>query len=189
MIVYHGSNSNFKHLRIAKNLVQYHSTMENEGMGIYFSTDKSVAASYGKYIYTLEIADDSICDFTKEDTCQRYVDQLVKDVYNKFSVDITDYIQSLLDSTKERLYLGGLTISELGREIHMCLDSTEQWYVDGISDCKREKIYHYLDCYDKKHLKAYLFNYHIKGIGVLKTVDDDVVKIVDKQKTYETEAA
>ena len=48
MIVYHGSNSNFKSLRISKSLVKHNSTLLNEGLGIYFSTDKEVARSYGK---------------------------------------------------------------------------------------------------------------------------------------------
>lgn len=60
MIVYHGSNSNFKKLRIAKSLVKHQSTLENEGLGIYFTTDKEIARSYGKWIYSLEIPDDMI---------------------------------------------------------------------------------------------------------------------------------
>lgn len=187
MIVYHGSNSNFRHLRIAKSLVQHQSTMENEGMGIYFSTDISVAASYGRYIYTLEINDDCICDFTKKDKCQLYIDQIVKDVYNEFSVDITDYIGSMLDTIVERLYLGGISFDGLGREIQLCLDSTDQWYMNRLSDRKREQIFQYLGRYGKKHLRAYLFNYNIKGIGVLKTVSDDVVKIVSKQESCTAE--
>ena len=57
MVVYHGSNSNFKKLRISKDLVKRESTKTNEGMGIYFTTDKEIARSYGKYIYTIEIND------------------------------------------------------------------------------------------------------------------------------------
>lgn len=36
MLVYHGSNSNFRTLRISKSLVKHDSTLENEGLGIYF---------------------------------------------------------------------------------------------------------------------------------------------------------
>lgn len=185
MVVYHGSNSNFQHLKIAKNLVRNQSTITNEGMGIYFSTFKDVAASYGKYIYTLEITDDCICDFHSKNTCQVYIDQIVKDVYNNFSVDFWDYIPSLLNDTIARMQHGDMSISGLGRELYLCLDSTELWYTDGrVSDSKREKIYRYLRNYGKSHLRAYLFPYHIKGVGVLKTVDDDVVRIIDKQRIH-----
>lgn len=39
MIAYHGSDSNFKTFRLSKSLVKHNSTLENEGLGIYFSTD------------------------------------------------------------------------------------------------------------------------------------------------------
>ena len=45
MIVYHGSDSNFRKLRIAKELVKNSSTMLNEGMGIYFFTNKEQTQS------------------------------------------------------------------------------------------------------------------------------------------------
>ena len=44
MRVYHGSSHNFKKLRIDKHLVNYESTLLNEGLGIYFSTDFEIAA-------------------------------------------------------------------------------------------------------------------------------------------------
>lgn len=65
MIAYHGSNRNFKKLRISKQLVQRTSTELNEGIGIYFSTNKRVAESYGNYVYILEINDKYFKDFRK----------------------------------------------------------------------------------------------------------------------------
>ena len=71
MIVYHGSNSNFTKLRIAKSLVKNSSTLENEGPGIYFSTDKSVAKHYGKYVYTLDINDKYFLDSRNAVICKK----------------------------------------------------------------------------------------------------------------------
>lgn len=76
MIVYHGSNSNFRTLRISKNLVNHKSTITNEGLGIYFSTNLDVAKSYGKYIYTLEINDKVLIDFRSRGNCRRYLAKL-----------------------------------------------------------------------------------------------------------------
>ena len=180
MIVYHGSDSNFKHLRIAKELVRSQATLNNEGMGIYFSTDKSVAASYGKYLYTLDIEDDRICDFTKISVCQSYVDGIIKDVYNQFGVDLTEYIGKDLNFTIDCMYCGARVIYDIGRELVLMLDSCDTWYFE-VSEKKQDQIFRFLNSYGKKHLKAYLFNYNIKGIGVLKTTDDDVVKIVNKE--------
>lgn len=66
MVVYHGSNRRFKSLRISKSLVNGRGSLENEGLGIYFSTDRDVACSYGKYVYRLYVNDKVLKDFRKE---------------------------------------------------------------------------------------------------------------------------
>lgn len=180
MIVYHGSNSNFKKLRISSSLVQHESTKTNEGLGIYFSTDKEVARSYGKYIYTLEINDKCFVDFRNRTKCRLYVAKLAQSIYKELKVDILDYIN--IEETADRMYWGGLAISGVGREVYMLLDSNENFY--QLPTTKIERIYQILRAYDKKHLYAYMFNYHIKNIGVIKNVDDSIVRIINKEQSY-----
>ena len=180
MIVYHGSNSNFKKLRISSSLVQHESTKTNEGLGIYFSTDKEVARSYGKYIYILEINDKYFVDFRNRTKCRLYVAKLAQSIYKELKVDILEYIN--IEETADRMYWGGLAISGVGREVYMLLDSNENFY--QLPTTKIERIYQILRAYDKKHLYAYMFNYHIKNIGVIKKVDDNIVKIINKEQSY-----
>lgn len=180
MIAYHGSNSNFKKLRIAKELIRRESTKTNEGMGIYFSTDKEVARSYGKYLYTLEINDKYFVDFRARGKCRLYLGKLAQKIYKELKIDILDYIS--LEETADRMYWGGLAISRVGREVYMLLDSNEKFYRE-VPQSKISRIYQILRAYDKKNLYAYMFRYHIKNIGVLKTVDEKVVRIVSKEQS------
>lgn len=181
MIVYHGSNSNFKKLRIAKELVRTQSSLVNEGMGIYFSTDKEIARSYGKYIYTIEINDRCFLDFRARGRCRIYLGKLAQKIYKELKIDILDYIN--LEETADRMYWGGLAISGVGREIYLLLDSNEKWYKE-VCKSKIERVYQILRTYDKRNLQAYMFNYHIKDVGVIKTTDENVVRIVSKENSY-----
>lgn len=178
MIVYHGSDSNFKKLRISKDLVKHRSTLDNEGLGIYFSTDISVAENYGKYIYVLEINDSCFHDFRQVKQCEIYVRNICYDVLKKTGVDISKYI----DISLLILYMktGGIAISGVGREIYMLLDSNENWF--KLSKSKIQAVYRLLSKYDKFCPKAYMFTYHISNIGVIKDVSEDVVRIIDKKR-------
>lgn len=180
MIVYHGSNSNFKKLRISSSLVKHESTKTNEGLGIYFSTNKEVARSYGKYIYTLEINDKYFIDFRGRTKCRLYVAKLAQSIYKELKIDILKYFS--LEAITDRMYWGGLAISGVGHEVYMLLDSNEYWY--SLPKTKIDRVYQILRAYDKKHLYAYMFNYHIKDIGVIKNVSEDVVRIINKEQSY-----
>lgn len=172
MEVYHGSNSNFKKLRIARNIVRSSSTMLNEGMGIYFSTDRNVAKSYGKYLYTLEINDKYFKDFREEKVCRQYVFNIVKYIFNKTGLDISRYLY--IDCLVMYIKCGNLAINKIGKEISMLLDSNEKWYRLGEKEI--ENVYKILKEYDKKGLKVYMFEYHIPNIGIIKDVSEEVVK-------------
>lgn len=179
MIVYHGSNSNFKKLRIAKNLVKHESTMNNEGLGIYFSTDRSVAESYGKYLYTIEINDKYFADFRKKDKCSFYIRKIIHTVYKETGVKINNYFSA--EDFINRMYFGGQAISTVGKDIAEILDNTEEFYF-AYNQTTKEKIYRELRKVDKELKIAYMFNYHIKNIGIIKCVDDDnIVRIVRKE--------
>ena len=180
MIVYHGSNANFKQLRISSSLVKRESTKTNEGMGIYFSTNKEVAKSYGKYLYTLEINDKYFKDFRRRTICRLHIAEVAKKIYKELKIDILEYIN--MQEISERMYWGGQAICSVGREIYLLLDSNEKWY--KLHQYKIDRVYQILRAYDKKSLKVYMFNYHIKDIGVIKDVSEDVVRIVNKEKLY-----
>lgn len=177
MIVYHGSNSNFKSLRINKKLVKRKSTLENEGLGIYFSTDINVATEYGKYIYTLEVNDSYFLDFRKKKVCESYIQKIVASIYNKIGIDISVYINLYVTITY--LQCGGIAISGLGRELYLQLDSNSDWY--SLPKTKIDAVYRMLRMFDKNCPKVYMFTYHIKNIGIIKDVSDDVVRIICKE--------
>lgn len=180
MIVYHGSNSNFKTLKISPSLCKYESTKQNEGYGIYFSTDREVAESYGKYVYVLDINDDCFIDYRKRPNCQDYVFKIRKAICQQTGIDIQDYIN--ISDTIDRMYWGGLAITGVGREISLCLDNNEKWYT-STTQTKRDLVDRILRQFDKSH-KAFMFNYNIKNIGVIKNVDENIVKIIRKEPTY-----
>lgn len=180
MVVYHGSDSNFKKLRIAKDLVKRISTKDNEGMGIYFSTDKEVARSYGKYIYTLEITDEHFLDFREFSKCLDYVCEIAKSIREAYGVDIFKYFDGHYFA--RRMFWGGQALFKVGSDIAEILDNTEPFYC-SFPKTTRDKVYNYLKRYDKQ-LKSYMFNYHIKNIGVIKDVGDSVVKIVCKESSH-----
>lgn len=78
-----------------------------------------------------------------------------------------------------RMYYGGQSISRVGHDIAEILENTEEFYF-AYSQTKKENIYRTLRSYDnfsKQRIKAYMFNYHIKNIGILKTTGDNVVRI------------
>lgn len=179
MIAYHGSTHNFRTLRLCPKYTGQ-STWENEGVGIYFSKNRSVAESYGKYIYTLEINDDALLDFRKKTTAKKYVKTMLTNVRKKTKVPVQNYLDA--SSLADYIANGRVFIANLGdREISLLLDSTERWYTDGITETQRRDVYRALRQEDKK-LKAYMFPYYIKGIGVIKDVSTEVVKIVGKEK-------
>lgn len=137
MIVYHGSNGRFKSLRISKTLVRSRSTELNEGIGIYFSADKNVAQSYGKYTYTLEINDKYLRNFKLKRDCVRYVTELRKFIKDKEKVDLATYVD--LNRLADHMRFGGLCIFDIGREIYITLVNNEHWY-SKVSEKKQERV-------------------------------------------------
>lgn len=179
MIVYHGSNSNFKTLRISKSLVNCTNTLDNEGLGIYFSTNMKIAESYGKYIYTLEINDNYMLDFRNSDVCDWYLGQVIRYIQKKAKINILNYIS--LKNTSTMLRNGAIAVAGIGREIYLLLDSEERWY-NEVSKTSIQRVYSMLKALDKKSMvKAYMFTYHIPSIGVIKDVSPNIVKIVNKE--------
>lgn len=181
MLVYHGSDSNFKNLRISKSLVKHQSTLENEGLGIYFSTDREVARSYGKYIYSLYVNDSYLLDFRKKSVCVSYMTKIIGYVRAKSGIDIRRIID--VNPTISRMYLGGTAISRVGQELKLVLDSSEYFWC-GLNEKQRGAIIKALGYCDRHCPVAYLFNYSIKNTGIVKSVDENVVIIYKKENSY-----
>jgi len=179
VIVYHGSNRCFRKLRIHKSLVNSSANELNEGLGIYFALDRSTAASYGRYLYTLEINDKYLKDFRRRNVCHAYVNKLVKYIYDKEKINIAKYfnVENLVSGMVE----GYLPINGVCREVYLILDSNEKWYFEVPED-KQERIFKILQRYDKDNLTVYLFNYHIKNIGIIKKIDDNIVRIISRER-------
>ena len=181
MIVYHGSDSNFKQLRISKSLVKHRSTLDNEGLGIYFALDKEAARSYGKYIYTLDINKKYLKDFRNTLICESYLRGIAEEIQKGININILYYID--YKQFAMRMNCGGISIASTCEDIYNILENSENWY-NVTNKSRRERAYKVLRNYDKKHLYAYLFMYHIPNIGVIKVIDENVVKIVGKESSY-----
>ena len=186
MLVYHGSNSNFRTLKINRGLCRTKEENLREGMGIYFSTYREVAEAYGKYLYTLEINSKNLINFNNKRTCYRYVDMLMEDVYLKYKIDLRNL--STYESIINGVHGENIMICKLGNELALELDNDYnmyQRYLSGLSDRKHDEIMAYIRKLDKKYLKAYMYTCSdIKGVGVIKDVDSSVVRIVDKVKLH-----
>ena len=177
MIVYHGSERIFKQLKISPSLTRSRSTFTNEGPGIYFSTDRRVAEDYGRWIYVLDINDKAFVDYRNKSNCMRYVFGIRNELLEKTGIDIGKMWN--IAETADRMYLGGLAVTGVGREIALMLDSFEEWH--RLSKTKRETILRILRRYDKSQ-KVYMFNGCIKDCGVIKDVSDNVVRILRREE-------
>lgn len=176
MIVYHGSSHSFRQLRIKKEFARQ-STKDNEGYGIYFSLDRKVAESYGKWLYTLQVSDRYFVDMRTQQACSSYVLRLRQDMLNVFKLRLEDYFN--LEMLARYLAGGGVAISGVGQEVVNLLDSTELFYIRHSG--KAEAIFRWLRNW-KGVPKAYLFTYHIKDCGIIRDLSPEVVKIIDKER-------
>lgn len=173
MIVYHGSNHNFEKLKIVKRNTK-NSSLLNEGYGIYFNLNPSVASTYGKYLYTIEISDMLVLDFRKLSTCNTFISMLIYEIYKNTEVNIGKYLDNKLI---ENLRDGNLAVNNIDKEIYLVLDNTEEYYM-RYTDTQREHVKKFLNKY-KNEVKAYLFSYNIENTGIIKDVS--IANIIDKR--------
>ena len=177
MIVYHGSDSNFKKLRVSKDLVKHRNGFDNEGLGIYFSTDVEVAKHYGKYIYTLEVNDNYFIDFRDTRGVVSYISKLEQLIEKEVGINIIQYFN--VELVMNVVCSGALPVSLISQEIYSQLHSNLEW---RRLQRPEDKIYNLFKLFSKDSLKVYMYSYNIPNTGVKKDVSDDVVRIVSKQK-------
>lgn len=177
VVVYHGSNHRFDTAKIVKKNTRDSSKL-NEGYGIYFSLDKTVAESYGSYMYELTLDSDDIIDFRNKTNCKHLLNKIISEVKRVTSVDITRYAN--FNDILEGILHGDLGIHDVSREIMLHLDSNEQFY-EKCND-KALKIESTLKGLAEKILKdkAYLFTYNIKDVGIIK--NDKIIKRTVRHK-------
>lgn len=177
MLVYHGSNREFDELKIDSSLVSRDSSLQNEGIGVYFSLYKDVAQSYGRVVYTLDVNDRLLLDFRRSVVCRKYIRGILQEVRKTFGVSLSDFIS--VQSVFDILLDGGIAVCGVCREISMHLDASDNWYAQDSGLITN--VMEFLEGYDSGHLVVYLFPYHIKGVGVLKDVSSNVVSIVGRE--------
>lgn len=177
MILFHGSNRRFKKLRVASSLVSSKSTLLNEGIGIYVSTLPTVAQSYGKYLYTIEIPNCEVIDFTNRAVITNYLRAM-------FEYGLTEKLIWLIreidvNSVVDGLFNGNVAFNELPSELELHFDGSESWY--NLSDTTRERVLQRLRSFNKKNLKAYMYNSAtIPGVGIIKDVTNAVITRVQE---------
>lgn len=194
MIVYHGSNSNFNKLRISKELVHWekeHSDEDGikfrylpsgytEDIGIYFTSNKELAKQYGKYIYTLEINDKYVKDLRGRTACRLFLSKMAQEIYKKIDVDILEYIN--LEQLAERMYFYTTCISTIYTDIEIILNNNK--YFNELAVSKRDRVNQMIRAYCKREIIVILFNSAVNGQGVIKKVNDDIVRIINKEQLY-----
>lgn len=179
MIVYHGSNSNFSKLRICSKFSKVDESSLLEGYGIYFSLNRSVAESYGKILYTLDINDRYFKSYTKLNSCIRLVDYILDMAEIATNIEIKKYVDVKLIGTN--LYNCNLGFYNLSRELELVLVNNYEFYNrNNITNIN--KALTRIRVVSRSLLKAYAFNSNSRfTIGVIKDVKPEVVRIVRKE--------
>jgi len=180
MIVYHGSSVLFKELKIGEEYSNGHGSKNNEGLGIYFSDDMSVAAEYGKYIYEIEIPDLyerprtwDLCNFDEIEELLECAIATPDDIYIGNFINVT----KLIDEVSKAIYNKRVSIDKLPDYICTILDNTESFFdycnkTNEDSELVIETIRLALVKFFKENCSIYVFPSEIGGyntkIGVIK---------------------
>lgn len=158
--LYHGSHKLFNSFKIGKEWVVRDESLLAEGLGIYLTEDKKLADSYGKYLYTVEIDEQSVTDFTDA--------FVVRKVIHSISTDVTISLDEEIDIEQviERVLNGGIKVTQLYDEINQLLDSNYSFYeryghlITYEEDCLLEKVkvsfFHHIKDVIKYHDRSFL---------------------------------
>lgn len=177
MIAYHGSSHNIKKIRTAPKLSS-ETSRNNEGPGCYFFTDsKKKAASYGKFVYTLEI-DDPVPDFRRPKTTIRYLENMAAYVKSAEHIDIRKFLD--FEPIADYVADGRISVRGIPREVWLGLDSNPEFYEAAGKMTDIERIRQCIKQYGRKFLPhAWLFSASIENAGIV--VQEDCVRILKKE--------
>ncbi len=182
MLVYHGSNHNFRKLRIRKDLTS-ESSMLNEGHGIYFSTDESIAASYGKYLYAIYICE-HILDFRIRETCKTYLLHIQALIYPNTGIMLHDFCD--LEMITDCINSGKIAISDIGKQLQLQLYQNNAF--NKLETKCISRVDSLLAMCDRNCPPVYLFPYHIKDCGIIKQVNPQTMFLAKIPKKTDTDS-
>jgi hypothetical protein len=120
--VYHGSAHKFTTFEIKEEFVNSNVLNLAEGLGVYMTDNEDMAANYGPYLYSIEISDDSVTDFTKRET----IELLLKDISSDIGIELSGYLD--LESIILGVLSGNISVTKFYKEISDWLDSDATFY-------------------------------------------------------------
>lgn len=181
MILYHGTNKKFTQFKIGAEYARCHEIDLVEGYGVYLASNSELSKSYGSYLYTIEVDDTLISDYTDEAYIYELFFQIQKDLNFDLSILGEDQISELVDS----ILTGFSSVTGLGKEICDRLDSLEVFYVlyqDRLDYSENDltcQIKQWFEEHNRPVLKYYDKNF-LEDI-YLCTKNPEVLKIIDIQ--------
>lgn len=166
MLLYHGSSHRFSKpdMRAIKKYCSDASS-NNEGYGLYCSTDLSVAQSYGKYTYVVVVDDKDVIDFSKMANCKFILKKLVIHIRNNTGVDITPFIDVI--QICNGIQQGRIGVAFIGDYIRIILDNSEKFY----SKCEKyaDSVLNALIDFDNKCVpKMYKVQCNVRNVVIIK---------------------
>lgn len=117
MNIYHGSNVDFNEFKIIKG-----NGYLAEGPGVYMTDLESVAKGYGSIIYTVDLSDTKVSDFTSRE----YMNQVYGLVSNDINIPLFECID--MDMVIEDILSGEGSILESPKELSDLIDANEFLY-------------------------------------------------------------
>lgn len=156
-LVYHGSRNYFNEFVIDPNYSAYADPARlDEGYGIYMTEDFKVASDYGQYLYTINLDNSFVTDFTSGIVVR---DTILK-LEQMLGINFKLYFN--VNEAIEYLMAGRLNIVNLDNDIYNYLDASYKFYehhgnyVESFEDNFRD---HMKTCY--RSLVGNVFKYKI----------------------------
>lgn len=160
--LFHSSNSKFEEFKISKELSNTELKQLKQGLGVYMSADKSSVENYGKYLYTINIDEKQISDFTNKN----YITSLFEKISKEVDVDLLGIIG--VDTLVDCLSTGFYPVTNF-EDISLLLDSYDMFYFQYSSLLTYDE-----NCLLKKIEKAYFETIN----DIVKYYDEDLEKDV-----------
>lgn len=167
MRCYHGSSVLTNKLIIDPRLSK-EASLNNEGAGIYFSTVKSVADSYGRYTYTLDVP--RSVDFRKKAVIREHLENIYRQIASAYARSTGQQMgyelwdRHFMDTTICLLHTGGTSFVGLDRELRLHFDSVEATYTRYNS----EVLLSLCSIATALLPPVYQFPYGISGVGIIR---------------------
>lgn len=120
--VYHGSVNKFTAFEIKEELVNSGVDALAEGLGVYMTDSKDMASGYGPYLYSIEISEESVTDFTQRNT----IEVLLHEISSDTGINLSNYLD--LKTIVSGVLSGNISVTKFYKEISDWLDSDASFY-------------------------------------------------------------